>query len=648
MLCTSSSVLHKLQDQFAASEMESIVEKDVIPVIAKHYDTTPSKVRFGRLQSLLLPLARYAVLKDDGQWSLVSHEEYVKTKIKGRQFSIKQGVLDIITVSASLIYMDTDSTLHGFRYFSRPAVIAAGNASCIFRATEQLARPFDLDCIRRLCANVRFMFYTEVPDGHSANDRKKEKTKQLLPDNCGFVESKCSGHQAERIIQGKEKRVVGNVHAVCMTCGHVTNQNRLQGKLMELLQELDYNIGDPDPISLKHNKSVLVHTILRGDAYGKGSIHNIDIDKVDLTEFPAVQKFYEICNGDWRRGRVSFFTAGRDIGRNEAMSLMFGAIIEIGVLQPCVGTSPSIDDWLSTGKYAGRTSLGIMFNNLLYRVIDSAMPDWGAMLPPNDRGGCSVDGASLERIKIQRKAWRTKCFLRSIDEQENCVLLSYIGIAIEHLLRRLDYLDARGKGLFDVAIPRLCPFRACRRLLFSFVKSEFKEGSPLWSVYRHFNDGTVEYKLRLMGKVQTMSWDMAAQVHWRFANLQLPPFSLVQCVNPGVPPEQRPLPMQKVYEADDCCNDDACTLKIKALFPSWQEALRVLSPGLMALGVSFKFGDMISERLLARLRQACGGNIGAFTVEDICSRGFISQLLGEHLRLGRDNPRLQTNRVHSS
>ena len=78
---------------------------------------------------------------------------------------------------------------------------------------------------------------------------------------------------------------------------------------------------------------------------------------------------------------------------------------------------------------------GIMCHNMLKQIMQLALPSWQSMLPSRTSAdanfAASIDGATAFREKLQKKAWRAKLFLESTDLQESCVILTYLGIAVE-------------------------------------------------------------------------------------------------------------------------------------------------------------------------------------------------------------------------
>ena len=82
-----------------------------------------------------------------------------------------------------------------------------------------------------LAAHVSYGAVQECPDACSANARKKAKTFSELPDNVFGVDGTCGTHQGHRIVESREKDMIGNVHAVFVTCANVGHQNRIQRAL---------------------------------------------------------------------------------------------------------------------------------------------------------------------------------------------------------------------------------------------------------------------------------------------------------------------------------------------------------------------------------------------------------------------------------
>eukprot|EP00959_Pyramimonas_sp_CCMP1952_P073715 1540678-Pyramimonas_sp.AAC.1 len=102
-----------------------------------------------------------------------------------------------------------------------------------------------------------------------------------------------------------------------------------------------------------------------------------------------------------------------------------------------------------------------MIHGVLPRVLDIALPNWGAMLPPNDRTRQNM--TERLRIKIRKKAWRTKCFMSDRRKVMQSLLYCWIAIYVERLQSELTWRDQQGKGLWDVVVQdELNPFVRCK------------------------------------------------------------------------------------------------------------------------------------------------------------------------------------------
>ena len=289
------------------------------------------------------------------------------------------GIVDLLAAGASMVYIDQEGHLTGVRAFSRPVVLQACNASCLYSAIEKVVPHFGVRGVTELCRDLKFVFCLEVPDAASSNIRKQEKVKAELPANAGFIASKCTGHQARRTIQGKEKHVVGDVYAVCITCANIRHQNRIQSALWQLLENTQIIPGDPPPAYREHNKSVLLHTLFRRGAFVKGEA---DVEKfgqdaeIALEGSPEALKVLDAFNGDWTKQQVQIYLAGRALSAAEVRLLQFSACIQLDLLLGADTALPSIDDWFSVADAAGRVSAGILLHGLLPRAMHLGLPRW--------------------------------------------------------------------------------------------------------------------------------------------------------------------------------------------------------------------------------------------------------------------------------
>ena len=105
--------------------------------------------------------------------------------------------------------------------------------------------------------------------------------------------------------------------------------------------------------------------------------------------------------------------------------------------------------------------------NILFEVLEHALPTWNA---PDAFGafgafgglGRSAESAEIHRLKLRKKAWRAKCVGQFPERREASCLMAFLGAPVENLIQRLQYLDARRNCVLDTMRSDSCPFTACR------------------------------------------------------------------------------------------------------------------------------------------------------------------------------------------
>lgn len=223
---TSAALYDHAQLEFLEAKLQDLKAIRGTPCIYKIYDATPMRCSFGSLQSEVLPHARFPVLTGESSWTTMTYEQHRESGLM-RKYGSKKGVLELLAQQQSFAYLDQKGLLNGAKVYCKPAFLQAGNSSCLFTATERAFPSFDIKGIATLAAELPYICYIELPDGHSANTRKKAKTKAVLPDNCLHFDFKCAGHQAHRAVAAGEKQAIGDCYAICLTASHVSQQNSI-------------------------------------------------------------------------------------------------------------------------------------------------------------------------------------------------------------------------------------------------------------------------------------------------------------------------------------------------------------------------------------------------------------------------------------
>lgn len=136
------------------------------------------------------------------------------------------------------------------------------------------------------------------------------------------------------------------------------------------------------------------------------------------------------------------------------------------------------------------------------------------------------------------------------------------------------------------------------------------------------------------------------EVTWRFAKYQDFPYLWARMVHPGLDLTARLQVLHRFYkELKPCCRNTEFSSKLHALVgdPVRLHGDSDFQRLLKTWVVSHRFTGMWTERLLAKIRRA--SMFEDADAERIVSAGFLTQALGEHIRLGRADPRAPT-RAH--
>jgi hypothetical protein len=629
ILVAVANAIDEMQSIWMRDETEDVRTRGDSLVITRYYDCTPVRLRFGRLQDQVMPHARYPLLNAEGKWKSVPFQEY--RKINSKHAKPKFGTVDLLAQGVTCHYMDSDTNyLHGFRAMCKPTILQRGNASCLFSACESEVPSLNCAGLNRIAERSPFILLNEVPDASTVNKRKKAKTFQKLNDNIFATESSCAAHQGHRIIEQPEKDMVGNVHAVHVTCSHVHNQVRMQAAFKTLLGELDYHIGEPDPEWTKRNRSIMVRTILRRDLVVAPGLH----EPLELKN--AVERFLRYWNGDWTKPRVAHYCHGPNCCGNEtdAIELMFATAMEIDLfLSRDVGT-PTMDDWATCGNACGKISGGILIHDILRRVLILALPTWSAMLPPNDRTDVPQDSIEKFRMKLQKKAWRSKCFLGDELKRLKCLLLCWIAAYVERLMSALQHRDVHNKGLLDIVFEDSSnPFWAARASISSMLRRG--ASGPLGMLFSFFPE---EMHAQICRSARGMGLNFIGQLYWRFLHFTGFPFRFVALAHNGLTRAQRFGVVKEFHELKECCRCRHFGQKVFNMFDTAEDLFTDVDFArlMVVFGYSFKFCNMWCERLLALIRQSCDGD--GVDIERVCASGLVAQLLADHRRRGRDDP----------
>ena len=167
----------------------------------------------------------------------------------------------------------------------------------------------------------------------------------------------------------------------------------------------------------------------------------------------ACAEFLAVWNGSWTVARCQHICMG--LCHGACKDRLYSTALRIDLLQSSDVHTPSMDDWGTLGESAAKTSLGMLCHDVLARCLDIALPTWSSMLPVNDRparGANAADNMERFRLKMQKKAWRSKKFLDNEGLRLECILTTWLASPAERLLAEVDHRDSGRNGLFDVIL----------------------------------------------------------------------------------------------------------------------------------------------------------------------------------------------------
>lgn len=473
-----------------------------------------------------------------------------------------------------------------------------------------------------------YLLVNENPDAHPANSRKIAKSSLGLPKNCFHVGGKCGAHQVQRVIELNEEPILGDVHAIAFSGACPSLQNKFQAGLKRVLQSLVYVRGQPDPHQAQQHELIIKHTMRRKSSCVAG-----DPDAPGLVELDEHARcFLKYWNSDWSSPTIVHVCPGCCDGPEEAQQNLFAAAVGIDILQSRECDIPCKDDWGTCGMACGKTSTGILCHGLLAQVFEASLPDWAAMLPDgvDDEEQDDINGQPA-RQKVQKKAWRSKYVLRDEQKKLSIVMMCWLGAPLERLSAELQWLDEKGKGLYDVICDNdLNPFFACRRKL-----AELVADGPTGPMKPVFDTYPGHMHTMMMDKLRGLGLDFGSQVFWRFLPYTGFPYLWARMVHPGISKASQDEVADYFFDAQkDCCRHRGFCSKVAQIFPDAQSLrqdarFRRL---LVTWACSYSFTDMYTERLLAQIRKSTDDD--DVDVERVCSNGFLTQFMQEHRRKG--------------
>ena len=629
-LCAVSAAAAKAQTEIVQQTIEQILDSPKPSLVIKRfYDATPVRVGFGALQAVVAPHARYPWWDEaENKWKSLSLSK-LRENLGCPSGIFRKGVLELFAQGASFHWVDSLGHYHSRRVFCPPTFLERGNAPCIAGALHNGVPQVSLDGLRSLCAKCEYVLINELPDACKPNLRCRawyaHSTAGIPGGTVLHPMLTCSCHQAQRIVDSTERMSVGDIYAIRFTCSQHTIQAKLQVALKKWLRSLVYLRGKTTPETLARNRLIMQRTMRRR---GCGITGSLELDDLGSD----AELFLKVWNGSWLGTLPVHHCSGCCDNAEHAQERLFSSAIALDLLQSNEAHMPSMDDWGSSGEAAAATGLGLMVHDVLKQVFDIGLPTWQEL----GEGGVAEDeDDEIEhRRKVQKKAWRSRCVLRSEDKRLKILLLCWMASPIEQLMSQLQFLDGTRNAILDrVQGGSQNPFLQCRRQLAEII-SRGRTG-----VLKPLYDAWPEERWTYMdGAIREMGLQFSSQVAWRFLALFEFPFLFTHLLRRGMSDQEKLDVLEKFFDREECCHDEWFGLRIRRTHTGPQHLFddKAFREVLAAWALSFCFTNMWCERLLASIRNRTRHT--DMHIERLVSVGMLLQLLLEHNRLGRQDP----------
>ena len=194
-MCVAAQVGDEAQTYAVEEVREQMLQGKVSHfVLCRHHDSTPHYIHFGNLHAELCPHARFPHKAEDGKWRLLDLRSY-QSLHKGAKPG--RGIVELFAQHASLHWQTTIGKRHDRDVLINPQLLVNNRASSIYNAVENAIPAFSIEKLREVMEKgaVRFSIISELPDGHSANVRKRCMTASELPENVLYHDGVCAGHR---------------------------------------------------------------------------------------------------------------------------------------------------------------------------------------------------------------------------------------------------------------------------------------------------------------------------------------------------------------------------------------------------------------------------------------------------------------------
>ena len=344
-----------------------------------------------------------------------------------------------------------------------PTIISSTSASTLYRACDQCSIGLGLEKLTQIAAKVKLLVLCEIPDNAKPNMRKKVFLATQLPRNILYLRDVgCVVHRIHRIIvhSTNEDQLVGDIHSINFIMGIPRIRSMMAAKLREIVgKDLLVVHGDMEEWK-SAREAIMRHTLSR-------EFHYIRARKEDGKELKAAQKrrletLAYWVDADWRSDRVMHVCKGCCRSRAQSVEQVSAAIE--GAILSQLGSSDGVSKnrWGSCTRHLALQLAGHLCHDILNKCLRATFPKWDSVdaALPQDAGG--QDDQEDYRKMIRSKTWRAVHSCAEVGERRSAAKLSWTVEPLDHLWRRIQYMDAAGNALADIVLPQTNPFLACQ------------------------------------------------------------------------------------------------------------------------------------------------------------------------------------------
>ncbi|CAK0796790.1 unnamed protein product [Prorocentrum cordatum] len=588
--------------------------------IERHYDPTQLFLSFGAMAQDLQESARYLIPDPDveGQW---------KAAFPGK------GIVEFMAQTVEVVAAMPDGrTTDARRLVVAPSILKRANASTVFESVEKAVPEMTIDKVQALAAKHQIVLYSEVPDNHIVNKRKRAATAAMLPSNVLAPPMGCAAHLLWRGIVGvmAEDKIVGDIHAVWFTTRRFQSRRGLSIAAQAIASEFNIVPGPPPNAEwARHIDTILEQTILRTMSQVSGRVERIPLPAHDeMAELLADQPGGRRSDQEYRQRRVAV-TLVKTFLNGDPRVRGRGARVHY-----CNGCCASEE----AAKAMGEQLAGDMIMGILPEALSRAFPATGRKVRA-EQGLGADDFREVIRSKRVRAVQKTN----TPGHMQQTAVLSFALAPADNLWMKLQYLDANCPSLKDLNSSRTNPFEICLLEISESCLGPYLDGpaSVVFYTYSRGPDDHAQLCAQFQGAFATLACEIHSRFHFAFQSY---PYRLLKLVDVRVSQAEKDALWGEFWNAPECDLDEFFSLRLRKMYPSL-EAMKddvAVTRALDTWARTTTFTNMSTERLLALFKNSTP--VHHPTVERLAGTSLLTQVLASHLAAGGLDPRRAPSR----